>query len=54
MCDIKELSKEKDELINEMDQMSDISGAVIITAEGEVEDLKKKSRENIQKLSFLL
>ncbi len=54
MYDINKLSKEKDELFNEIDDVSTVSGAVILETERKMKIIEKKAKENIQKLSLLL
>jgi hypothetical protein len=54
MCNIQEISEEKDKLIRNIDKTLTMSGANIITVRKEIEVLEKKADENIRKLSFLL
>ena len=50
MCD----KKAAKELIFEAKENLAISGAAIISAQEEMEEINKRSQENIKKLSFLL
>lgn len=54
MCDIKELSKRSEELEKENNMAISVSGAMVLKAEKEVEEIQKDSAETMRKLSFLL
>lgn len=54
MRDINKISKEKDEIIKDIIEVSTTSGANIIQVEKEMEKIKKRAKENMEKLSLLL
>ncbi len=54
MCDIKRISKEKDDIIEDISETARISGATIIIVEDNLRRLKEKANKNIETLSFLL
>jgi hypothetical protein len=54
MCDIKGLSKERDELSNQIEEVSTLSGATILRVDKEIEDVEIRAQKNIQSLFFLL
>lgn len=54
MCDIKELSKKSKELERENNKVISASGAMVLRAEKEVEEIQKDSVETMKRLSFLL
>ncbi len=54
MCDINKISQEKNNMINSINNTMVASGAIIVQVEKEMKAIEQKTKENIQKLSFLL
>jgi len=54
MCNINKIIKEKENLMAEVEQVMQISGANIISIRKDMEKLTAQSENNIKKLSLLL
>ena len=54
MCDIDAISKEKDELVEDITQVATMSEATIIKVKEEMREIERKAKRNIERLSLLL
>jgi len=54
MCNIKEIFRDKNKLVQDTDELFQASGAIIIAVEKRVKEIEIKAKDNIQKLSLLL
>lgn len=54
MCDIKKISKDKNDIIQDIDKTLNISGARVFQIEKEIKDIGKRAEENIMRFSLLL
>ena len=54
MCDMEKITKQKNELIYDIDKILMISNANIIKIKKELIEIEKRSHENLRQLSLLL
>jgi hypothetical protein len=54
MCDIEKISREKDNVINDINDTLSASGAIVVRVEKQMERLSQMADDNIRRLSFLL
>ena len=54
MCDINQISREKNKIVDEIDHTLQVSGSNIILVKKEMEELEKKANNNLIRLSLLL
>lgn len=54
MCNIKKISERTNKFIKEIDNTIRASGVAVLQVDENMEELRKRARINIKKLSFLL